>query len=136
MKLNRIIGTVLILIVVAFAGYSVFLFAMRDRTFALYTGKLDDWVTRSGSPQQIQSSVVEPCGKIVMSQVGPIEMIRLATIDREEFDFRVDVCVKMTINRLHAQPEFENAELVKSICEGDYDLFRRLCQHSGVKLRR
>lgn len=33
-------------------------------------------------------------------------MLRLATVQRDEYGFRVDVCAKITGNRVYPQPEF------------------------------
>jgi hypothetical protein len=39
------------------------------------------------------------------------------TTQREEFDFRVDVCAKSTVNRSHHQPEFDDPKLIQAICD-------------------
>jgi hypothetical protein len=71
--------------------------------------------------------VVETCGKLVMLTTDTLEKIALATTQREEFHFRVDVCTKMTVNRVYPQPEFEKKEIIVMICdESKVMLFRKL----------
>ncbi len=105
----------------------------RDKRFNFYTHRLDAWVNGGGTVADVQSQVIENCGKLVISQAGIIEAARLATIDHDELDFRVDVCMKMTVNRVYKQPEFEKPEIVAMICDGSHELFRRLCQRSGLR---
>jgi hypothetical protein len=55
---------------------------------------------------------------------------------RDELDFRVDVCTKMTANRVYKQPEFEKPEIVKMICWDTnryHRVFVRLCEHDGLR---
>jgi hypothetical protein len=69
-----------------------------------------------------------------MLTVNASEKLSLTTTQREEFHFRVDVCTKMTANRVHPQPEFEKKELVSMICDASkVALFRKLCKHSGLR---
>ena len=56
--------------------------------------------------------MAETCGKLVMLTASAAEKATLATSSREEFDFRVDACVKSTVHRVHAQPEFSNPKIV------------------------
>jgi hypothetical protein len=101
--------------------------ALEDKYFQT----LDSWVERRGPIEDIQSTVAATCGKLVMLDATPSERVRLSTTDREEFHFRVDVCTKMTVNRVHPQPEFENRELVSQICKNA--AFRTLCGRSGLR---
>jgi hypothetical protein len=39
------------------------------------------------------------------------------TSQRDEFHFRVDVCMSMTVNRVHKQPNFEKSQLIEAICD-------------------
>ncbi len=73
---------------------------------------------------------------LVWTQAGAFERLELMTIYRDEFDFRVDVCTKMTVNRVYKQPEFENPEMVNTICADInpyHELFLRLCSRSGLQ---
>ena len=94
---------------------------------------LDDWVARGGPTDQIQKTVVETCGKLVMQTASATEIVGFLGSQRQEFDFRVDVCAKMTINRVYKQPEFQKPELVKMTCESPIRLFPLLCKRSGLK---
>lgn len=99
-----------------------------------YFSTLDGWVKRGGQVSEVQNTVVETCGKLVMLTVSASEKVALATTQREEFHFRVDACTKMTVNRVHPQPEFEKKEIVKMICdESKVTVFRKLCSRSGLR---
>jgi hypothetical protein len=77
--------------------------------------------------------VVQTCGKLMMGTATPQQKVAFLTTDRGELDFRVDVCTKMTVNRLHEQPEFQKPELVRAICDSSIPVFRRLCVRSGLR---
>jgi hypothetical protein len=99
-----------------------------------YLGTLDNWVARGGPTKEWQKSVLDTCGKLVMAGLSPGKMLRLATVQRDEFGFRVDVCAKMTANRVYPQPEFHNKKLVAEICDDkQVDLFPKLCTRSGLR---
>ena len=69
--------------------------------FNLYAGLLDNWVASGAKTSSVQSDVVENCGKQpVATQAGFFGYIAMSTFNREELDFRVDVCSKMTVNRV------------------------------------
>jgi hypothetical protein len=70
-----------------------------------YFRTLDEWVKKGGPTNEIQGVVVNTCGKLVMLNASLAEKAALSTTQRDEFDHRVDVCVKMTVNRVHPQPE-------------------------------
>ncbi|HEX3037256.1 MAG TPA: hypothetical protein VHT73_19400 [Thermodesulfobacteriota bacterium] len=99
-----------------------------------YFSTLDGWVKRGGQISEVQNTVVETCGKLVMLTVSASEKIALSTTQREEFHFRVDVCTKMTVNRIHPQPEFEKKETIKMICDdSEVVMFKKLCRRSGLR---
>jgi hypothetical protein len=98
-----------------------------------YLSTLDEWVAKGGPVSEIQERVVGTCGKLILAAASPSERVTLSTTQRDEFDFRVDVCSKMTVHRVHKQPEFENREIIKNICGGNsLPIFKRLCKHSGI----
>jgi hypothetical protein len=136
MKFRTAIAALALLAAVSFVASMLVLSVFRDRLFDLYTHRLDDWVSSDGKVATIQSAVVENCGKLVLTQAGVFERLQLLTFDRDEFDFRVDICTKMTVNRLYKQPEFDKPEMVSKICDNEnayYELFRRLCSRSGLR---
>lgn len=99
-----------------------------------YFSTLDGWVKEGGPVREVQDTVVETCGKLVIATVGGSEVVSLATTQKEEFHFRVDVCTKMTVNRVHPQPEFEKKELVEMICDDSkIVVFKKLCRRSGLR---
>jgi hypothetical protein len=132
----RIIGAIVLLIVVLLAGGTLLASLLRDRLFDLEMGQLDDWVKDGGEISTLQSDLVGPCTDLVVSQAGALERLELIFILRDELDFRSDVCIKMTANRLYKQPEFEKAEITNMICDDPrpyHELFRLLCSRSGLR---
>ena len=106
----------------------------RSALEARYFGELERWVSKGGPVAEIRSTVLETCGKLVMLFASPVEQAELVTTRREDFHFRVDVCSKMTVNRVHQQPEFGNAKIVSTICDDTTNLlFRKLCALSGLR---
>jgi hypothetical protein len=136
MTVRNIIRVLLVLITVTVGIFFLAVSAFRDKLFDLYMHRLDTWVSNGGNLKTIQSEVVENCGQLILSQVGFVEDVQLSTFYRDEFDFRVDVCAKMTVNRLYKPPEFEKPEIVDTICDDKnpyHELFRRLCRRSGLR---
>jgi len=82
----------------------------------------------------VQQTVVETCGKLIMLTASGAEKAALATTRREDFHFRVDVCTKITVNRVHPQPEFEKKETVTIICDrSEIGLFKKLRKWSRLR---
>jgi hypothetical protein len=105
-----------------------------DKLQEHYFKTLDDWVTQGGSLDNVQKTVAGTCGKLVMWAASAREKVGFMASQRAEFDFRVDVCVKMTVNRVYKQPEFEKPQLVQSICDkSGVTLFTMLCKRSGLR---
>jgi hypothetical protein len=129
---SRIVTGLIVIAVALFLAASVFLSIRKDAFFNLYAYRLDQWVNAGGNVKTVDAEVVPSCGKLAMTQWGAWQDIRFLTVDRGEFDFEVDVCVKLTVNRLYKQPEFEKPEIVKMVCAGTNDLYRRLCQRAGL----
>jgi hypothetical protein len=71
--------------------------------------------------------------QLIMVTATAQQRVTFQTTERGEFDFRLDVCSKMTINRLHEQPQFQKPELVQQICNSTIPVFRELCVRSGLK---
>lgn len=109
----------------------------RSSAFDLYTNRLDAWVKAGGSPATIQNDVIRNCGMLVMSQSGAFQNFKFLTYGRDDFDFYVDVCSKMTVNRVHKQPEFTKPEIVTALCGSTAEsLFKEFCQRSGLPVAR
>lgn len=99
-----------------------------------YFATLDDWVRRKGPVNEIDNTVGKTCAKLVMLSASAVEKAAFITTRRDEFDFRVDICAKMTVNRVHPQPEFEKKRIVSGICdENPSPLFIKLCKRSGLR---
>ena len=99
-----------------------------------YFSELDGWIARGGMANEFQSIVVQTCGKLVMATANPSEVVVFTTTQREEFDFRVDVCAKTTVHRAHHQSEFDDPKLIQAICDSNkVILFEKLCRRSGLR---
>lgn len=99
-----------------------------------YLSALDGWVVRGGKVNELQDIVMQTCEKLVMATANASEAITFTTTRGEEFDFRVNVCAKTTVNRVHHQPEFDDPKLIQMICdEGNVALLRKLCKRSGLR---
>lgn len=98
-----------------------------------YLATLSSWVARGGPIAEVQDTIVGTCGKLIMVTASAAERTALTTTDRSEFDMRVDVCTKMTVNRVHPQPEFRDTAIVNAICirsgVAAYDI---LCKQSSL----
>jgi hypothetical protein len=103
-----------------------------DRMQESYLAALDHWVAKGGNVNAFQSEVVQNCGKLIMLTATREEVAQFLATDQEEFHFRVDVCAKMTANRVHEQPEFKKANLVHQICNQGLPQFKLLCERSGL----
>jgi len=127
----------LILIVLVLSVLATVAHAEKSATEQLeekYFQTLDGWVKRGGPVIEIQDVVAKTCGKLVMLTASDSEKASLSTIKRDEFHHRVDVCTKMTVNRVHPQPEFEKKEIIRMICdESKENLFKKLCKRYGFR---
>ena len=104
----------------------------RERLYNAYTQRLDARVASGGPQSKIQSDVIRDCSELAVSQAGPLEAPMLF-FDMAEYDFRSDVCFQVTVNRVYPQPRFQDPKMVALVCDSKNDLFRRLCQHAGLK---
>jgi hypothetical protein len=81
-----------------------------------YFSMLDSWVQRGGKAQEYQSEVLDTCSKLMLVTAPLNEALSLPTFQKEELGFRVNVCAKTTVHRVHRQPEFDDHELMQGIC--------------------
>jgi hypothetical protein len=98
----------------------------------LYLAKMDDWTKRGAAFAEINTLVLPSCGKLVLTTASFGELPGLLLWNREEFDFRVDVCVKAVINQKYPQPEFRNKKIVESLCNSHNGAFSVLTTHFGI----
>ena len=107
---------------------------LTDKPEYKYLSALDGWVGRGGKVNEFQSIVLETCGKLVMVTANASEAVVFTTTQREEFDFRVDVCAKATVNRSDHQPGFDDPKLIQEICDdSEVVLLEKLCKRSGLR---
>lgn len=106
----------------------IFLPVLAEKLEKRYFDRLDSWVSRGGPKEEAQTQVVETCGKLVMLDATAWQKITFTTTEREEFHFRVDVCLKVAANRVYPQPPLQKPEMVKMICNSPIVLFRKLCK--------
>jgi len=99
-----------------------------------YYSILNQWVKNGGQLDKVQKDVIETCGKLVISTASTFEKIKLNTTEREEFDYRTDMCSQMTVNRIYPQEVFKDEKIVKMICDDSkVILFKKLCSISGLR---
>jgi hypothetical protein len=102
----------------------------------LYLSRLDTWVSGGGEPADVQTGVVETCGRLIMVTASAAEAAAFMKERREDLDLRVDVCTKLTITRAHPQPEFSKPEIRKIVCEDmpkKQAVFETLCKRAGLR---
>jgi hypothetical protein len=105
-----------------------------DKLEDKYFSVLDGWVERGGKANEYQSVVLETCGKLIMVTANASEAVAFTTSQKEEFDFRVDVCAKTTLHRTHHQSEFNDPKIVQAICDDSkVPLLGKLCRRSGLR---
>jgi len=127
LALCAVVGTYLVLCVV--------MFLVRGLVFDHYTRQLEAWATAGGDATRVQT-LVDSCGRLVVTQAGWLERLQLVTTNREELQFRVDVCSKIAANRVYIQPALEVAENVAMVCDDlrpRHELFPRLCRWGGLR---
>ncbi len=98
-----------------------------------YLATLDEWVGAGGPVEHLQSQVVATCGKLVMLLATRGERSAFVSTDPEEFDLRLDVCTKITVNRVRPQPQLAKPGVVALICDRGNPLYVRLCERSGLR---
>ena len=107
---------------------------LTDKLEDKYFSVLDGWVERGGKINEYQSVVLETCGKLVMATANASEVVAFTTTQIEEFDFRVNVCEKTTVHRIHHQSEFDDPKTIQAICDDSkVQLIRKLCTRSGLR---
>ena len=107
---------------------------LADKLEDKYFSALDGWVDRGGKVNEFQNIVVQTCRKLVMATANASEVVAFTTTQKEEFDFRVDVCAKTTVNRSHHQSEFDDPKIIQAICDDSKALlFGKLCRRSGLR---
>jgi hypothetical protein len=132
--MNKRVATALFLLAACTGALAYVGKAVIDKLENNYYAVLDEWVKRGGKVQEYQNDVLDTCGKLVMTVASASEALTFATTQSEEFDFRVNVCAKTTVHRVHRQAELDDQELVREICEDTQSsLFRNLCRRSGLR---
>ncbi len=103
----------------------------------VYLAKLDAWVNDGSKINEITDRVLKPCGEMIIATASAKDQVSFTTTKggREEFDVRVDVCVKLTVQRTMPQPVFENPTLVRFACRDMAQLhpvFKDLCARARL----
>jgi len=102
----------------------------------LYLQKLDKWVSDGGDVNSVQEQVITNCGKLFYMHVDPERIPNLSVDAREGYDQLIDICSKITVNRVHPQPEFEDPKTVKLVCidiAADHPVIGKLCQKANLQ---
>ena len=105
-----------------------------EKLQALYLSRLDAWVA-SRDLKVVQEEVVGNCGKLMYLRDPSLGSATSAEL-KETLDMRIDVCAKITVHRVHPQPEFSKPAINKIVC-GDMPknepVLGVLCAKAGVK---
>ncbi|WP_428634502.1 hypothetical protein [Sedimenticola sp.] len=104
----------------------------QDASATQYADRLDEWVAKGGDPAK-SAEVKKNCEELALEMAPSNERMQLKTSLRREYVFRVDTCVKMTMNRAHPKPRFVEREEIMDLCkETEVPLFPLLCRRSGL----
>ncbi len=132
MKALKLLQSVSMIVFLLVIGFLLITSIFPNFWFNVFSERLDSWVAAGGPVANVQSDVVSVCGRLVVTQGGFFALPLFETISRNDFNFRVDACTKLTVNRVYPQPEFANPQIVKIICQGSDQFFKRLCARTGL----
>jgi hypothetical protein len=74
--------------------------------------------------------IFDTCGKLTLLTASYIEKAAFtAGFKQEEYDFRVNVCAKATINSVHPQPELssKNKDITDQLCAKNKSFIYEIC---------
>ena len=98
----------------------------------MYFQRLDEWVRAKGAIQEVNTVIVPTCGRLVLLLSTIPENVGFLSTQREDWDFHVDMCVQMTVNRVYPQPFLKKAEVIEEICHKNKGrFFATMCRRSG-----
>jgi hypothetical protein len=119
----------LLTITAAFALVSTAAFA--DSLEQQYWNTLDKYAASTQLAQEDGQIIFDTCSKLVMLTATYVEKAAFsAGFKQEEYDFRVNVCGKATVNMVHPQPEFsiQNKDITDQICINDGSFIYKVCK--------
>ena len=105
--------------------------AFADSLEQQYWNKLDGYAASSRIAQEDGQVIFDTCGKLVLLTATYLEKAAFsAGLKQEEYDFRVNVCGKATVNMVLPQPEFSepNKDITDQICNKDGSFIYKVCK--------
>ncbi len=98
----------------------------------MYFQTLDEWVRRKGAIEEVNTVIAPTCGRLVSLLSTMTENVGFLSIRRDDWDFRLDVCVQMTVNRVYPQPFLQKPEVIEVTChKNNGRFFTTMCRRSG-----
>lgn len=98
-----------------------------------YFKKFDAWVAAGGKVETIEAEVGQTCGKLIFMNSSPTEYARYTADKREDFDMYMDMCIKITVNRVHKQDFSANQKMVDAACKYSLPIIAKVCDRAGLK---
>ena len=95
-----------------------------------YWSILDSYANSTKIGKASGQIIFDTCGKLTLLTASYIEKAAFtAGFKQDEYDFRVNVCAKATINSVHPQPEFssKNKDITDQICAEDKSFIYEIC---------
>ncbi len=96
-------------------------------------GQLDTWVAEGGDLSQVANTLAPTCSQLAVLIATEAERDGFLNTNREEYNLRVDVCTKITMHRVHPQPEFGDPRMMSLVCDRGLPLYQRLCRQGGFR---
>lgn len=95
-----------------------------------YWDVLDRYAASSQITQEDAQLIFDTCSKLTVITASYLEKAAFtAGFKQEEYDFRVNVCAKATVNMVQPQPEFasRNKHITDQICSNDGSFIYKVC---------
>ena len=105
--------------------------AFADSLEQQYWKTLDNYAASTQMVQEDGQIIFDTCSKLVVLTATYVEKAAFsAGFKQEEYDFRVNVCAKATVNMVHPQPEFskQNKDITDQICINDGSFIYKVCK--------
>jgi hypothetical protein len=105
--------------------------ALADSLEQQYWKILDSRAASTHIAQEDGQIIFDTCAKLVILTATYVEKAAFSSgFKQEEYDFRVNVCAKATVNMVHPQPEFSerNKDITDQICINDGGFVYKVCK--------
>jgi hypothetical protein len=112
--------------------------AVVTKMIPVYLARLDAWVSDGAKLSEIDDRLVKTCGELIFATASAKDQTSFTTTQdgREEYDVRVDICVKLTITRAIPQDVFKDPKIVRLACRDmvpAHAVYADLCARANLK---